>query len=179
MCHRGYRSSDATRGALAAVLTLGAPGAWMGTRFLMATEANIHADYLAALVRAAAADTFVATVFGVGWEDAPGRALRNSTARSWQAAGRPVRDQRPREGEVLYRSPTSGAVVSYKASTPPADALGNVEAASRPAGVSAWSRTANQPSRSSRKHVACPSSLPRRQKKTPPGENGAPRRCWS
>jgi nitronate monooxygenase len=120
--------------ALAAVLALGASGGWIGTRFLMAAEANVHPDYQAALVRATANDTFVAALFDVGWEDAPGRALRNSTARAWEAAGRPPRGQRPGEGETLYHSPTQGRGTRYEPLVAPMDAQGDVEASSLWAG---------------------------------------------
>ncbi len=120
--------------ALAAILALGAMGAWIGTRFLMAIEANIHPDYQAALVPATAADTFISALFDVGWEDAPARALRNSTARAWEAAGRPPRGQRPGESDTLYRSPTKGTALRYESTTPPADAQGDVEAGSLWAG---------------------------------------------
>jgi NAD(P)H-dependent flavin oxidoreductase YrpB (nitropropane dioxygenase family) len=120
--------------ALAAVLALGAAGAWIGTRFLMSTEAAIHPDYRAALVPATAADTFVGTCFDEGWEGAPGRALRNSTARAWEAAGRPLQGHRPGEGELLYRSPTRGEALRYAPVTAPADAEGDIEATSLWAG---------------------------------------------
>ena len=86
--------------ALAAVLALGAAGGWIGTRFLMAEEADIHPEYRAALVPATAADTFVSTLFDAGWEDAPGRTLRNSTSRAWEAAGRPPSGQLFRDSKV-------------------------------------------------------------------------------
>ena len=120
--------------ALAAVLALGATGAWIGTRFLMAAEANIHPEYQAALVAATAADTFVSTLFDVGWEDALGRTLRNSTSRAWEAAGRPPRGQRPGEGETLYHSPTRGTGVRYEPSVAWPDAQGDVKASSLWAG---------------------------------------------
>ena len=119
---------------LAGVLALGAVGAWIGTRFLMSTEANIHPDYRAVLATAVASDTFVSVLFDGGWDDAPGRALRNSTVRAWEAAGRPPKGQRPGEGDTIYRSATCGAAVRYGATTPPADAQGVVEAASLWAG---------------------------------------------
>ncbi len=120
--------------ALAAVLALGAAGAWIGTRFLMSAEAGIHPDYRAALVPATAADTFIGTLFDQGWGDAPGRALRNSTVRAWEAAGRPPPGSRPGEGEILYRSPTRGEAARYTPVTAPADAQGDIEATSLWAG---------------------------------------------
>jgi NAD(P)H-dependent flavin oxidoreductase YrpB (nitropropane dioxygenase family) len=43
---------------LAAALALGAAGAWLGTRFLAATEAAIHPDYRRRIVAAGENDTF-------------------------------------------------------------------------------------------------------------------------
>jgi nitronate monooxygenase len=119
---------------LAAVLALGAAGAWIGTRFLMSTEANIHREYRSALATATAADTFVSTLFDVGWENAPGRTLRNSTARAWERAGKPSSGARPGEGDIIYQSPTCGTAVRYEPTTPPSDAQGQVEACSLWAG---------------------------------------------
>ena len=68
---------------LAAVLALGAAGAWVGTRFLAATEAAIHPDYRARILAAGEADTYYGIVFDRGWPDAPHRTLRNSTVEAW------------------------------------------------------------------------------------------------
>jgi nitronate monooxygenase len=75
---------------VAAVLALGAQAAWLGTRFLLAEEMPVHEEYRARLI--AAAETgpqWYPNLYDVGWPDAPHRALRNSTARAWEAAGRP------------------------------------------------------------------------------------------
>jgi NAD(P)H-dependent flavin oxidoreductase YrpB (nitropropane dioxygenase family) len=61
-------------------------------------------------------------------------ALRNSTARAWEAAGRPPRGQRPGEGETLYQSPTHGRGTRYEPLVAPRDAQGDVEASSLWAG---------------------------------------------
>lgn len=114
--------------ALAAVLALGAVGAWVGTRFVMSTEAAIHTDYRDALLPATAADTFISTLFDVGWPDAPHRALRNSTVIAWEAAGRPPSGSRPGEGEIIFRSSIRGEVVRYEAVVAPSDSVGNIEA---------------------------------------------------
>jgi nitronate monooxygenase len=119
---------------LAAVLALGAVGAWIGTRFLFNTEAAIHREFQAALVGAAASETLISTLFDVGWPDAPARSLRNSTVRTWEAAGRPPRGSRPGEGEIIFRSPTCGDVVRYEPATVPSDAEGDIEAGSLWAG---------------------------------------------
>jgi nitronate monooxygenase len=120
--------------ALVAVLALGAAGAWVGTRFLMSAEAAIHPAYRDALLAATSADTFVSMLFDVSWPHAPHRALRNSTALAWEAAGRPPPGCRPGEGDVIYRSPTRGQVVRYETDSAPPDAQGDIEASSLLAG---------------------------------------------
>ncbi len=75
---------------VAAVLALGAQAAWLGTRFLLAEEMPLHEDYRRRLIAAAETDPqWYANLYDVGWPDAPHRALRNSTAKAWEAAGRP------------------------------------------------------------------------------------------
>ena len=62
----------------------------LGTRFLLAEEMPIHEDYRRLLIAAAETDAQrYANLYSVGWPDSPHRALRNSTADAWQAAGRP------------------------------------------------------------------------------------------
>jgi NAD(P)H-dependent flavin oxidoreductase YrpB (nitropropane dioxygenase family) len=60
---------------VAELIAAGAAGVRIGTRFLGAPEADVHPDYLAALIAARAADTCVTTAFEVGWPDAPHRVL--------------------------------------------------------------------------------------------------------
>ncbi len=75
---------------VAAVLALGAQAAWLGTRFLLAQEMPIHNEYRRRLMDADETDAqWYANLYEVGWPDAPHRALRNSTAEAWEAAGRP------------------------------------------------------------------------------------------
>ena len=50
----------------------------MGTRFLAASEANVHPRYLEKLVAANAEDTILTEAFSVMWPDAPHRVLRSS-----------------------------------------------------------------------------------------------------
>jgi len=53
---------------LAAVLALGAAGAWIGTRFLASQEATIHPRYRERLLSATEDDTvFLEELFDVGW----------------------------------------------------------------------------------------------------------------
>jgi nitronate monooxygenase len=85
---------------LAAVLALGASGAWIGTRFLASQEVEIHPQYRDRLLQAAEDDTvYLEELFDIGWAKAPHRVLRNDTVTAWEAAGRPARGKRPGEGE--------------------------------------------------------------------------------
>lgn len=63
--------------AMAAALSAGADAVRIGTRFLATEEADVHPDYLAALVGAEAGDTVVTETFALGWPDAPHRVLRS------------------------------------------------------------------------------------------------------
>jgi len=64
--------------ALAAVLAAGADGARIGTRFVVAEEAEAHPTYVQALIAAEAEDTVYTGAFSVGWPDAPHRCLRSA-----------------------------------------------------------------------------------------------------
>jgi NAD(P)H-dependent flavin oxidoreductase YrpB (nitropropane dioxygenase family) len=122
---------------LAAVLALGASGAWIGTRFLASNEAAIHPWYRERLLKATENDTvFMEELFNVGWPSAPHRVLRNKTVAAWEAAGRPPSGKRPGEGEVIATSKISGPIVRYQSYTPGADAEGDIEALSLWAGQS-------------------------------------------
>ena len=122
---------------VAAVLALGAQAAWLGTRFLLAEEMPIHQDYRRRLIAAAETDPQrYADLYEVGWPDAPHRALRNSTADAWQAAGRPPLAQRPGAGEVIARFASGESIVRYEPAPPMAGTTGEIEALSMWAGQS-------------------------------------------
>jgi NAD(P)H-dependent flavin oxidoreductase YrpB (nitropropane dioxygenase family) len=112
---------------LAAVLALGAVGAWVGTRFLAASEAAIHPDYRRRILAAGEADTFYGTLFDRGWPDAPHRTLRNSTVDAWERAGRPASGSRPGEKDEPASRPDGSAINRYASSTPTAAMAGDVE----------------------------------------------------
>jgi nitronate monooxygenase len=63
--------------AMAAALAAGADGVRVGTRFLAATEAAAHPEYVAALIASQAEDTIYTTAFSRGFRDAPHRVLRS------------------------------------------------------------------------------------------------------
>ena len=113
---------------LAAVLALGAAGAWIGTRFLASEEASIHPDYRERVLRGTAAETVYTRLFDVNFPDAPHRVLRNSTFAAWEAAGRPPSGQRPGEGDVLATDARGNMAVRYQSTTARNDHVGDIEA---------------------------------------------------
>jgi nitronate monooxygenase len=120
---------------VAAVFALGAQAAWLGTRFLLAQEMPIHEDYRRALIAAAETDPqWYPNLYDVGWPDSPHRALRNSTARAWEAAGRPPDDQRPGAGDVIGHFASGEPIVRYEPAPPMAGTTGDIEALSMWAG---------------------------------------------
>jgi nitronate monooxygenase len=118
---------------VAAVMALGAQAAWVGTRFLLAEEAPVHDEYRRRLIAAAETDTdWYADLYEVGWPDAPHRALRNATARAWEAAGRPGPGNRPGEGEAIAHAAAGDPIVRYSSALPLEDDTGDI------AGLSLW-----------------------------------------
>ena len=114
---------------LAAVLALGAVGAWMGTRFVMSEEAPAHPRYRELLAAARETDTLHSRVFDGGWPDASHRTLRNSTVEHWLAAGSPPSGSRPREGEAIA-SRDGAQLMRYGSDSPHRDTNGQIEAMS-------------------------------------------------
>ncbi len=93
----------ATGLGLAAVLTLGAQAASIGTRFLCSHEAGVAPAYKQRVVRANAEDTVHTLLFDIGWPNAAHRVLRNKAIAEWEAAGCPPSGQRPGEGTIVGR----------------------------------------------------------------------------
>jgi NAD(P)H-dependent flavin oxidoreductase YrpB (nitropropane dioxygenase family) len=110
-----------------AVLSLGAQAAWIGTRFLLAEEANVHAAYRDRLIAAGAGDSVYTEAFDGGWPDAPHRVLRNATLTAWEAAGRPAAGQRPGEDDVVATAPNGSTLKRYHMAMPQAGTEGDVE----------------------------------------------------
>jgi NAD(P)H-dependent flavin oxidoreductase YrpB (nitropropane dioxygenase family) len=121
---------------LAAVLALGADAAWVGTRFLLAHEASVHATWRRQIQAASETSTLYSTLFDRDWPDAPARTLRNSTVRAWERAGRPAAPGRPGEGDVVARAPDGSCLYRYGASPAMGGATGDVEALALYAGQS-------------------------------------------
>jgi nitronate monooxygenase len=121
---------------VAAVLALGAAGAWIGTRFLMSEEALAPPTYRELLMRACEADTVYSRIFDQGWPNAPHRALRNSTIKRWEEAGCPPSGRRPGEGETIAAFPGGEPVQRYADVHPVSGMIGELEALALYAGQS-------------------------------------------
>jgi nitronate monooxygenase len=122
---------------VAAAIALGAQAAWLGTRFLLAEEMPIHDDYRRRLMAADETDAqWYPNLYEVGWPDSPHRALRNSTALAWEAAGRPALAQRPGAGEAIARLASGESIVRYEPAPPMVGTTGEIEALSMWAGQS-------------------------------------------
>jgi nitronate monooxygenase len=122
---------------VAAALTLGAAGAWLGTRFLASEEVWVHPEYRERVVRAAETDTEWTTLFDVGWPDAPHRTLRTPTSAAWEAAGRPPAGRRPGERDVVATLPDGTPVLRYSEIPPLPGMAGETGALVHYAGQSA------------------------------------------
>jgi len=112
---------------LAAALVLGAGGAWIGTRFLLANEAPIHSTYRELLLEADETDTVHSLLFDGNWQDAPHRALRNSTVELWERSGRPVSGLRPGEGDEIARREDGSPIFRYDSAMPMVTTTGQIE----------------------------------------------------
>jgi NAD(P)H-dependent flavin oxidoreductase YrpB (nitropropane dioxygenase family) len=122
---------------VAAVFALGAQAAWLGTRFLLAHEMPTHEHYRRRVMEAAEADAqWYADLYAVGWPNAPHRALRNSTAQAWEAAGRLPLGSRAGEGEVIAHFASGEPILRYEPGAPMLGTTGDIEALSMFAGQS-------------------------------------------
>ncbi len=120
-----------------AVLALGAQAALLGTRFLLAEEMPIHEEYRRRLIAATETDAeWYANLYEVGWPDAPHRAIHNSTAERWEAAGRPPPGSRPGEGQVIAHFASGEPILRYSPAPPLVGTTGEIEALSMWAGQS-------------------------------------------
>jgi len=131
---------------VAAVLALGAQAAWLGTRFLLADEMPIHDEYRRDLIAATETDAeWYPDLYDVGWPDAPHRALHNSTAEMWVAAGRPPLDRRPGAGDVVAHFASGDPILRYSPAPPMVGTTGDIEALSLWAGQSVGLARQSQP----------------------------------
>lgn len=113
---------------LAAALCLGASGVWLGTRFLLAAEADAHPDYQRWLTGASASDTIHTTLFRGGWPpNTPVRTLPNKTLQLWQDAGRPEPGRGPGENDVIGHTGKGVPIIRYHDDFPGALTTGDLE----------------------------------------------------
>lgn len=122
---------------LVASLALGAQAAWLGTRFLTASEADTHDEYRQRVILACAADAVHTSCFSDGWTGAPHRALRNSTLAAWEHAGCPTSPERPGEGSLLATDASGRQHRRYGDMMPLRDMRGEIEAMALYCGQSA------------------------------------------
>lgn len=114
---------------LAAVMCLGAQAAWIGTRFLAASEADIHPVYRAKVLSATASDTYYSKLYDGTWPNAAGRVIKNKTISAWESAGKPKSGLRPGEGETIVRDSEGNEIKLYDAVAMRSSMIGDVEAA--------------------------------------------------
>jgi NAD(P)H-dependent flavin oxidoreductase YrpB (nitropropane dioxygenase family) len=116
---------------VAAVLALGAQAAWLGTRFLLAQETPVHPAYKRHILSASETDAvWYRDLYDIEWPNAPHRALRNSTASEWEAAGCPPPGERPGEGEAIAQRVAGETIVRYSSAMPLIGSTGDIEALS-------------------------------------------------
>jgi nitronate monooxygenase len=115
----------ATGADIRAMLSVGAAGAVLGTRFVATRESFAHQVYKDALLRATKDDTVLTVCFDGGWSNAPHRVLRNGTFNRWDAAGCPPAGKRPGEGDVIATMPDGSKVLRYAFFQPTAAVTGN------------------------------------------------------
>src|ERR1700722_11084289 len=133
---------------VAAVLALGAQAALLGTRFLLADEMPIHDEYRRRLIDATETDAeWYPNLYEVGWPDAPHRAIHNSTAEMWEAAGRPAPGSRLGEGEVIAHFASGDPIVRYSPAPPMVGTTGEIEPLSLWAGQSVALARQSQPAK--------------------------------
>jgi nitronate monooxygenase/enoyl-[acyl-carrier protein] reductase II len=96
---------------VARVMSLGAQGVALGTRFLASDECLAAKGYKARVVAARPEDTVHTRLFDGGWPDAPHRVLRTPLYERWERAAKPDPGARPGEGELVGKTPLGGRLV--------------------------------------------------------------------
>lgn len=86
--------------AAAAALAIGADAVCVGTRLLASPEAHAHQEYKKRLVAAGVGDTARTNIFGLEWNDAPSRHLRNRVVREWEHRDHPGPYKQVPESEI-------------------------------------------------------------------------------
>ena len=126
-----------TGAGIAAALALGAEAAWLGTRFVASTEADLHEGYKSRVVAAGSDEAVETKLFDIGWPDSPHRVLNNETVAAWERSGRPPTGSRPGEGEVVGHHPDGTPSVRYHIGSATTGFQGNWAATPMYAGTSA------------------------------------------
>jgi NAD(P)H-dependent flavin oxidoreductase YrpB (nitropropane dioxygenase family) len=116
----------ATREDVTRVLSWGASGAMLGTRFVATQESRAHPLYKAALLEGT--ETALTVCFSGGWAQAAHRVLRNATIEAWEAAGSPPEGARPGEGEVVAQAASGEPILRYEDTAPRVGMTGNIAA---------------------------------------------------
>ncbi|XGI84147.1 NAD(P)H-dependent flavin oxidoreductase [Halorutilales archaeon Cl-col2-1] len=98
---------------VASVLTLGADGAWLGTRFVATHEAYAHQIYQDSISQADETETVYTTLFDRGWEGVPHRVIENQTVSEAKHT-----EDKPSESEVIAVTDDERRIRRYE------DALG-------------------------------------------------------
>ncbi len=108
-----------------AMISRGATGCVVGTRFLASQESWAHHQYKQLLVDKT--QTALTNCFCEGWENAPHRVLKNSTFRQWEAMGSATRGFRPDEN-AIGRSFSGVDIERYSDAMPLRTTTGDIEA---------------------------------------------------
>ena len=125
--------------SVAAVLAAGAAGARVGTRFLAAEEADMHPQYLEALIAAGPGDTELTSTFSTWW-DAPHRVLRSCIAEAEAVEGDDTL-----VGEVTWADGSRLPIPRFCVMHPGKTTTGRIEAMALYAGQSVGSVREIQP----------------------------------
>jgi NAD(P)H-dependent flavin oxidoreductase YrpB (nitropropane dioxygenase family) len=125
--------------AMAAALAAGASGVRVGTRFIVAEEAEAHPQYQKALIHAEPEDTVVTEVFSENWPNAPHRVLRSSVEAAQAFKGGIVGQRR------LASSGEMAPAKRFESITMTRDTTGTLEAMPHWAGESVASVEKVQP----------------------------------
>jgi NAD(P)H-dependent flavin oxidoreductase YrpB (nitropropane dioxygenase family) len=108
-----------TAAAVRAAMGRGADAVRVGTRFVVAEEADAHSVYADALIAAAPEDTILTGTFSVGWPDAPHRVLASADAAARADGPDPVgvmtladgrQAELPRRGTTCPTTGTTGQI---------------------------------------------------------------------
>jgi nitronate monooxygenase len=122
---------------MAAVLSLGADAAWLGTRFVATAEANVHRAYRDRVTAVDETDTVYTDLFDKGWPGTPHRVVVNETVTEWRAAGEPDPGDRPDEDSVVTESADGTPIERYSEALATPDVSGDVDEMALFAGQSA------------------------------------------